>query len=292
VDETGVKTRVRHVPVSSNPDGGHATVKRVTTKIRVIKRSKRIPSAVIRRREGLKGFGECANKTMGTLESGITTIERDESSVTPVLGGAAADDGKRGGTSGNATTAEAFTLQLVCRKCGKAGDHWTSKCPYRDLSADALAEVLAANEAETGVAVPAALAAGANTSTTSTASSSGAAGKYQPPSMRNRAPGSSLPPSGPQRDDSTTVRVTNLSEDVHEADLQDLFAPIGRILRLFLAKDRQGASRGFAFITYQYREDAKKAIAKLNGHGFDHLILRVEWAAPRDEKPKGYRPRV
>ena len=24
---------------------------------------------------------------------------------------------------------------LVCRICGKKGDHWTSKCPYKDLAA-------------------------------------------------------------------------------------------------------------------------------------------------------------
>lgn len=24
---------------------------------------------------------------------------------------------------------------LVCRICGKRGDHWTNKCPYKDLAA-------------------------------------------------------------------------------------------------------------------------------------------------------------
>lgn len=28
------------------------------------------------------------------------------------------------------------------------------------------------------------------------------------------------------------------------------------------------------------------AIDKLNGHGYDHLILQVEWAKPREEKPR------
>ena len=37
-------------------------------------------------------------------------------------------------------------------------------------------------------------------------------------------------------------------------------------------------SQGFAFISYQYREDAQKAIENLNGYGYDHLILKVEWA--------------
>ena len=37
-------------------------------------------------------------------------------------------------------------------------------------------------------------------------------------------------------------------------------------------------SQGFAFISYQIREDAQKAIENLNGYGYDHLILKVEWA--------------
>merc|ERR1719440_1536658 len=27
------------------------------------------------------------------------------------------------------------TSLLVCRICGKKGDHWTTKCPYKDLAA-------------------------------------------------------------------------------------------------------------------------------------------------------------
>ena len=32
------------------------------------------------------------------------------------------------------------------------------------------------------------------------------------------------------------------------------------------------------------REDAAKAIDKLDGYGYDNLILRVEWAQPRAER--------
>lgn len=45
-------------------------------------------------------------------------------------------------------------------------------------------------------------------------------------------------------DDNATIRVTNLSEDTREEDLQDLFKPFGQISRIFLAKDKNtGASK-------------------------------------------------
>jgi len=79
--------------------------------------------------------------------------------------------------------------------------------------------------------------------------------------------------------------VTNLSEDTRDTDLQLLFSPFGRISRIYLATDRQtGASKGFAFINFHSKEDAERAMNKLDGHGFDNLILRVEWAQP--SKPR------
>lgn len=79
--------------------------------------------------------------------------------------------------------------------------------------------------------------------------------------------------------DQTTLRVTNLSEETKECDLQDLFKPFGPIGRIFLAKDKHtGQSKGFAFITYYNRDDATRAMKKLDRYAFDRLILNVEWA--------------
>lgn len=80
-------------------------------------------------------------------------------------------------------------------------------------------------------------------------------------------------------DDNATIRVTNLSEDTRETDLQELFRPFGSISRIYLAKDKTtGQSKGFAFISFHRREDAARAIAGVSGFGYDHLILNVEWA--------------
>ncbi|KAI4840079.1 eukaryotic translation initiation factor 3 subunit G [Plasmodium brasilianum] len=78
-----------------------------------------------------------------------------------------------------------------------------------------------------------------------------------------------------------TIRVTNLSEDVNESELSTLFGRVGSIVRMFLAKHKETKnSKGFAFITYSNREEAKRAIEKLNRHGFENLLLSVEWAKP------------
>ncbi len=67
---------------------------------------------------------------------------------------------------------------------------------------------------------------------------------------------------------------------------QDLFSPFGLISRIYIAYDREtGESRGFAFVNFVHKEDAARAVAKLDGYGYDNLILRVEFAAPRAERP-------
>uniref|UniRef100_A0A8C0TVG8 Eukaryotic translation initiation factor 3 subunit G n=1 Tax=Cyanistes caeruleus TaxID=156563 RepID=A0A8C0TVG8_CYACU len=51
-----------------------------------------------------------------------------------------------------------------------------------------------------------------------------------------------------------------------------LFPPFSSFSRLFPG--------GFAFISFHRREDAARAIAGVSGFGYDHLILNVEWAKP------------
>ncbi|MFQ6644038.1 hypothetical protein Gotur_018141 [Gossypium turneri] len=153
---------------------------------------------------------------------------------------------------------------MVCRTCGKKGDHWTSKCPYKDLAAPV----------ETFVDKPVA-------SEASVAASGSGKGAYVPPSMRagaERTAGSDMR----RRNDENSVRVTNLSEDTREPDLLELFRTFGAVTRVYVAMDQKtGTSRGFGFVNFVNREDAQRAINKLNGYGYDNLILRVEWATPR-----------
>jgi len=86
-----------------------------------------------------------------------------------------------------------------------------------------------------------------------------------------------------KRRDENSVRVSNLSEDVTEDDLHELFGAFGPVQRVFLAKDREtGESRGFAFVNFMHRDDAERAITRLDGYGYDNLILKVEFSAPRE----------
>lgn len=112
------------------------------------------------------------------------------------------------------------------------------------------------------------------------AAAAGGPAKYVPPSVRAQQGGGKG--GGKGNDPEASLRITNLSEDVREGDLQDLFGQFGRLQRVYLAKDMNTfLSKGFAFVTYYTREDAQRAIDKLNGHGYDNLILQVQWAKPR-----------
>lgn len=51
-------------------------------------------------------------------------------------------------------------------------------------------------------------------------------------------------------DDNATIRVTNLSEDTREEDLQELFRPFGGISRIYLAKDKNTGASKVRALTY------------------------------------------
>ena len=75
-----------------------------------------------------------------------------------------------------------------------------------------------------------------------------------------------------------TLYVSNLTKSVTEDDLRELFERFGRIHRVSIPRNDLKEPRGFAYIAFAKKEDAEVALARLDGHGYDHLIIKVEWA--------------
>jgi len=84
----------------------------------------------------------------------------------------------------------------------------------------------------------------------------------------------------------TKLYVGNLSYNVTEGDLQDLFAQHGAVAEVSLMMDRMtGRPRGFAFVTMATKEAADAAIQALNGKELDGRALTVNEARPREDRP-------
>src|SRR5437868_6012238 len=87
---------------------------------------------------------------------------------------------------------------------------------------------------------------------------------------------------------STKLYVGNLSFEVTENDLRDMFSPHGPVNEIHVVMDRDtGRPRGFGFVTMNTEEGAKAAIAALNGKDWKGRALTVNEARPREERGGG-----
>ncbi|XP_058109480.1 uncharacterized protein LOC131252796 [Magnolia sinica] len=153
------------------------------------------------------------------------------------------------------------SVLMVCRTCGRKGDHWTARCLYKDLGL--LPEGLLIN--------------GPVTAEAPTAFDPDAKMKYMPPGLRGGA--ERRREETRYRTEKYSVKVSNLSEDTHEPDLFELFSVLGSIDHVHIPTYRNtSVSKGYGFVTFSNKEDAERAINKLDGIGYDNLIIRVEWA--------------
>ena len=84
------------------------------------------------------------------------------------------------------------------------------------------------------------------------------------------------------------IYVGNLSFDVTEEDVQAAFEAFGKVESVKVIKDKySGASRGFGFVEMPSKDEAKAAIAGLNGKELKGRALNVNEARPRTERPRG-----
>jgi len=254
-DKDGIKTVIEK---RKNEDG--KTVK-ITKRIRLAKKTYKVNKKVQERREWKK-FGVCEGKSPG-LESGVTGIDNEINLELAVTTTKKKADEK--------TDNPLHAMKIICRTCGRVGDHWTSRCPNKD-------------QVETTLSISQIEAAKMLRPQSHTPNNPSEPNKmkYVVPNQRAQPRVFSERPSDDSgRREEFAIRVTNLSEDTKEQDLKELFRQFGPVTRIYLAKDKWTmSSRGFAFINFVYQDDAKKAIDKIDGYGYDNLILHVEWAKP------------
>jgi len=81
--------------------------------------------------------------------------------------------------------------------------------------------------------------------------------------------------------------VGNLGYAVTDGDLTKMFEPHGTVESAQIIMDREtGRSKGFGFVEMKTDQEAKNAIAALNGQDSGGRALTVNEARPREERPK------
>jgi cold-inducible RNA-binding protein len=86
----------------------------------------------------------------------------------------------------------------------------------------------------------------------------------------------------------TKLFVGNLSFEVTENDLQDLFAQAGAVNSVNVMQDRAtGRPRGFGFVEMATEADAAKAISMFSGKDFKGRALTVNEARSREDRGGG-----
>jgi len=96
--------------------------------------------------------------------------------------------------------------------------------------------------------------------------------KYVPPHLRK---GASISTETVNK----TLYVSNISENVTDQELRYLFRKFGYVAKLKLVRDREtGQSKGHAYITYEHRNDAQKALDKMHNYPIGHQLIYLEWS--------------
>jgi RNA recognition motif-containing protein len=84
------------------------------------------------------------------------------------------------------------------------------------------------------------------------------------------------------------IYVGNLSYNVEELDLKEIFEEYGAVSSVKIITDKfTGKSKGFGFVEMASDEEAKKAIDELNGGELENRKIVVNESQPR---PKEDRP--
>ncbi|WPG99405.1 eukaryotic translation initiation factor 3 subunit g [Acrodontium crateriforme] len=270
--EPDLATAIPPPQITKNKDGTETIVTVfINEDGKRVKRTQRIKKTIVKKKENPRvaerkswpKMGQETGREMGPRPD--TTTLGENIIFKPVIGFKSGQQQEKAPEEDK--KAEALKkMQIKCRIC--SGDHFTTKCPFKDTMApEGEAAQPADMDAVTGGEAAGGLGAGG--------------GGYVPPHLRKggAATGERMGGGKFERDDLATLRVTNVSEFAEEGDLREMFARFGHVTRVFLAKDRETQkAKGFAFVSYADRSDAQVACERMDGYGFGHLILRVEFA--------------
>ena len=85
-----------------------------------------------------------------------------------------------------------------------------------------------------------------------------------------------------------SIYVGNLSYQVTEEDIVNVFSEYGTVKRVQLPVDREtGRMRGFGFVEMSSDDEETAAIEALDGAEWMGRDLKVNKAKPREERPAG-----
>ncbi|CAL4931323.1 unnamed protein product [Urochloa decumbens] len=100
--------------------------------------------------------------------------------------------------------------------------------------------------------------------------------------------------SGPSENrDSFSLLVLNVSFRTTADDLLPLFNRYGDVVDIYIPRDRRtGDSRGFAFVRYNYEEEAQYAVDGLDGRKVDGRVIMVQFAKYGPNAEKIHRGRI
>ncbi|KPA10011.1 RNA-binding protein [Candidatus Magnetomorum sp. HK-1] len=88
------------------------------------------------------------------------------------------------------------------------------------------------------------------------------------------------------------IYVGNLSYDITQDELQQLFAEHGSVVNVNIIKDRDtGNSKGFGFVEMENQSDGENAIKELDGQSVKGRNIKVNQARPRNDRSQQPRRR-
>lgn len=81
------------------------------------------------------------------------------------------------------------------------------------------------------------------------------------------------------------IYVGNLSYNLSEDELKEVFAEYGEVSNVTIIKDKySGQSKGFGFIEMPTQAEAEEAIKNLDGNNVKGRNIKVNQARPREDR--------